>query len=278
MGGAAGGATGLATVPGRKPSLLHQGWRHGLDRGCRDHGAFFDDMLGLDGHRFFDCGWSFVDSDFDGRNVVGGKFFDDRFGSNRSFFFFGLPCGRFHLSTELGHLGAIGGQSLQLGQGCHGLIGHAMSQIEANLFDGLVGLAGGGGFMVPHGAGGFDFRRFGRGFIGLHRAGVIPLRREINFRGRCARLGRLGREMFDHREFGLRGRLDANRVSFGRGPGRCGCGRGSGVFFCVDRFPGSLCGDFVDGEFRCRAPRRVKLGRIQNDGRLFDMDAGRRSR
>ena len=83
-----------------------------------------------------------IDGDFERRNIVGGQFFDH-----------GLGCGRASCSAAAcvaastsarssAILASIAGQSLQLGQGRHGLLGHAVGEIEANLFDGLVGLAG----------------------------------------------------------------------------------------------------------------------------------------
>ena len=50
--------------------------------------------------------------------------------------------GGFDLGAELIQFGLIAGQSLKLGQRRHGLRGHAMSDIETNLIDGLVGFAG----------------------------------------------------------------------------------------------------------------------------------------
>ncbi len=165
----------------------------GLNRGFGDNRNLFDDRR----RRSDDCRLfsrslgdrSFIDLDFDRRNIVGGKLLYYRFGCDRSFVFGGSLGGGFHFGANFCQLGLIAGQSLQLGQGRHGLREHAMSEIEANLFDGLVGFGGLGIFTTADGAGDLNFRRFHRRRIGLHGEGIVPLGGEIDFGGRRTWLG-----------------------------------------------------------------------------------------
>ena len=138
----------------------------------------------------------FVDCDFDRWDVVGGQFFDLRFG-DWSLLPRQLRGGGLHFGAKLGHLGAIVGDGLELGQSGHGLLGHAMGEIEADFFDGLFDFAG-GSFVFPDGACRFgygdlglgDFRlgNFGCGLIGLDGDAVVPLGGEIDFGSRSSRL------------------------------------------------------------------------------------------
>ena len=134
--------------------------------------------------------WSFLglDLDFQSRDIVGGKFFHHRFGCGRIFFLRRLNGG-FDFGAEFIQFGLIAGQSLELGQCRHGLRGHAMSSIETNLIDGLVGFARTRALRKPAAARlASTSACFRRGSIGLDGDGVIPLRGEIDLRGR-SRLG-----------------------------------------------------------------------------------------
>ena len=71
-----------------------------------------------------------------------------------------LLRGGFDFGAEFSNLGLIAGQSLKLRQGCHGLLGHAMREIETNLFDGFGGFAGFSRIATGGGDLGFGFGRF----------------------------------------------------------------------------------------------------------------------
>ena len=77
----------------------------------------------------------------------------------------GLSCS-LNLGADFGQLRGILSKTLQLGQPCPSLLGHAMGKIESNLIDNFVGLAsfaGDGNFMVADGVSDLDSRGFGSG-------------------------------------------------------------------------------------------------------------------
>ena len=196
----------------RLNSIFFNRWRHSCERSlCRRSG---DDR-------------SLIDFHFKRRNIVGGEFFDHRFGCGHTFFLGWLNAG-FDLGAEFIQFGLIAGQSLELGEGCHGLGGHAMSGIETDLVNGLVGFAGlrnfiSGGGVLHLGFCGFCFLRCGT--VSLDRDGVIPLRGEVDFSSPGRRfVGCLRLRLAGNSELGMSRRFDIKFLSMRcrRGPWRSG--------------------------------------------------------